>query len=306
MVFHRLKYYSVVAILIIAIVLGVVFGGSVLSSNTNLKPEIPEISTPPNIDESLPNEDGSEVVIEEMPVFRDAYKLWQYSYNIFKNGKGYYGIMSGQADSQIGTQKLYTVLKRNGPAKNYSDNLEISYRLGDSSFLSSECLVTYTDKAGTQYRSRTKNYVFAESYVIENEINPSKYTDRFSIGERDVHDFLLEITSETTDLVYFDRTKKDYYEFKVNVHQDAVPANYYNPVLSSEYVDSIPQSSIYISITFKISKTNGHLLSYTLDESFEVVPSGILGIVGNQKALNYLTYTFYEMDKEQNIENPFV
>ena len=90
------------------------------------------------------------------------------------------------------------------------------------------------------------------------------------------------------------------------MHQDAVPANYYNPVLSSEYVDSIPQSSIYISITFKISKTNGHLLSYTLDESFEVVPSGILGIVGNQKALNYLTYTFYEMDKEQNIENPFV
>lgn len=300
MVFKRLRYYSIIAILLCALILGFTFGGAASSSSSNIQPDVPEQIIPTLPDDNI---DGEEQ--EEMPVFKNAYKLWEYSYDIFKNGAGYSAIMSGQASSQIGTQYMYIILQRNGPCSNFSDNLEISYRKGTSSLLDNSCLVTYTDKDGVQYRSKCYNYVYPESFVVEGDLSVGRYTDRFEQGERDVHDFLLNISEETTKLVYFDRTKEDYYEFKVTMNQDAVPSSYYNVVLSSSYVDSIPQSSINISITFKISKVNGHLLSYVLDESFEVIPSGILGVVGNQHATNYITYTFYEMDKEQNIENPF-
>lgn len=302
MIFKRLRYYSIVAILLVALVLGFTFGGTIASSSSDIKPEIPEQIIP-----SVPDDDSNseDTTTETMPIFKDAYKLWKYSYNIFKNGKGYYGIMSGQAEASIGTQYMYTVLKRNGPVSNYSDNLEISYRKGTSSFLDSSVIVNYTDVNGDMYFASSKNFVYAESYTIESTPGVCKYTDKFNSGQRDVHDFLLKITPSTSKLVYFDRTKTEYYEFKIIMNQDAVPSNYYNPVLSSEYVDYIPQNTINISVTFKISKVNGNLLSYVLDETFEIVPKGILAMIGNQKVHNYITYTFYEMDKEQNIENPF-
>lgn len=307
MVFKRLRYYTIIGILIVALVLGLAFGGSMATATDNIQPELPEQSLPTVPDDDTPDDDTEDNndTTETMPVFKNAYKLWEYSYDIFKNGKGYYAIMSGQADATIGTQYMYSVYKRNGPVSNYSDNLEISYRKGTSSFLDSSVLITYTDKTGLSYRQSTTNYVFAESYVIDTAPTTFPYTKKFDWGERDVHDFLLNVTSKTSKLVYFDRTKDDYYEFKVTMNSDAVPSNYYNPVTSSPYVSHIPQESINISITFKISKVNGHLLSYVLDEYFEVVPAGILGVVGNQKTHNYITYTFYEMDKEQNIENPF-
>ena len=305
MIFKRLRYYSIVAILLVALVLGFVFGGAASSSSSNVQPDLPEevIPTPPT-DTGDEEEDGGNT--ETLPVFKNAYSLWEYSYNIFANGAGCYAIMSGQADAAIGTQYMYAIFKRNGKVSDYANNLEISYKKGTSSFLDSSCRIVYTNADGISKRSNTKNYVWKESYVIEEEPETYTYTDKFANGERDAHDFLLDISPSTTTLVYFDRLSYDsYYEFKVVMDQDAIPSNYYNPVTSSPYVDSIPQNSINISITFRISKVNGHLLSYTLDETFEVVPAGILGVVGNQHAHNYLTYTFYEMDKAQDIEDPF-
>lgn len=304
MVFKRLRYYSIVAILLVALVLGFVFGGAVASSSSNVQPDLPEEVIPkPPID----SDDGETSEEESMPVFKNAYSLWNYSYNIFKNGAGYYAIMSGQADAPIGTQYMYAIFKRNGKVSDYANNLEISYKKGTSQYLDSSCRVVYTNKEGVSKRYNTKNYVWKESYVIDGEPEVYTYTDKFTDGtERDTHDFYLEISPSTTKLVYFDRLSyEDYYEFKVIMNQDDVPANYYNPVLSSSFVDSIPQNTINIAITFRISKVNGHLLSYTLDETFEIVPAGILSVIGNQKTHNYITYTFYEMDKEQNIEDPF-
>ena len=303
MIFKRLRYYSIVAILLVALVLGFVFGGAASSSNSNVQPDLPEeiIPTPPT--DTDDGEEGSSA--EPLPIYRDGYKLWEYSYNIFANGAGCYAIMSGQADAAIGTQYMYAIFKRNGKVSDYANNLEISYKKGTNSFLDSSCRIVYTNADGISKRSNTKNYVWQESYVIEEAPEIYNYTDKFALGERDAHDFLLNITPDTTKEVYFDWARDGYYEFKVVMDQDAIPSNYYNPVTSSPYVDSVPQNSINIYITFRISKVNGHLLSYTLDETFEVVPAGVLGIVGNQHAHNYLTYTFYEMDKAQDIEDPF-
>ena len=303
MVFKRLRYYSIVAILLVALVLGFVFGGAASSSSSNVQFDLPEeiIPTPPT--DTDDGEEGSSA--EPLPIYRDGYKLWEYSYNIFANGAGYYAIMSGQADAAIGTQYMYSILKRNGKVSDYANNLEISYKKGTNSFLDSSCRIVYTNADGISKRSNTKNYVWQESYVIEEAPEIYNYTDKFALDERDSHDFLLNITPDTTKEVYFDWGRDGYYEFKVVMDQDAIPSNYYNPLTSSPYVDSVPQNSINISITFRISKVNGHLLSYTLDETFEIVPAGILSVIGNQKTHNYITYTFYEMDKAQDIEDPF-
>ena len=103
MVFKRLRYYSIVAILLVTLVLGFVFGGAASSSSSNVQPDLPaEVIPKPPIDS-----DGGETSEEEsVPVFKNAYSLWNYSYNIFKNGAGYYAIMSGQADAPIGTQYM--------------------------------------------------------------------------------------------------------------------------------------------------------------------------------------------------------
>ena len=62
MVFKRLRYYSIVAILLVALVLGFVFGGAASSSSSNVQPDLPEevIPTPPT-DIGDGEEDGGQV-----------------------------------------------------------------------------------------------------------------------------------------------------------------------------------------------------------------------------------------------------
>ena len=46
MAFKRLRYYTIIGILIVALVLGLAFGGSMATATDNIQPELPEQTLP--------------------------------------------------------------------------------------------------------------------------------------------------------------------------------------------------------------------------------------------------------------------
>ena len=83
----------IIGILIVALVLGLAFGGSMATATDNIQPELPEQSLPTVPDDDTPDDDTGDNndTTETMPVFKNAYKLWEYSYDIFNVTLYYFG-----------------------------------------------------------------------------------------------------------------------------------------------------------------------------------------------------------------------
>lgn len=303
MKFKKVAYYSIVTLLILSIAVGFVFLGVevIHDAESDFKPDDTIIS-PGNdidVDQDGSNDQGSTVI----PTFKNAFKLWDYTYDIYRNGKGYSATSSSTAISPIGQQYVYSKLYRSGSVDDMKNNLEYIWKKGTSSQFENSATVCYTNAEGLCYFVQSSDNVWKESINLTSLPEAKTYADICTLRGRDDQDLIIPISAKDAKLVYFDKTNKGYYEFRVIIKEDSIPEKYYQPVIESPYIDDI--INISISVTVRVSKKTGYLISYTTDEKFEAVPAGILGIIGNQECSNRTTISFTSMNKVQEIENPF-
>ena len=252
MVFKRFKYYSVIALLIVVMVIGIVFAPTV-----NVESDFQEnIEGMPEID--IPIDEPDEQ-IEQAPVFKDAYKCWNYAYDIYANGKGVYCVLNSQGISSIGTQYVNSHFWRNGPVSNYSDNLKINYKKSESVFMENGCVIGYTDKNGDYHFAETTNCEYGSSFVIESEPTISNYAELIQV-QPDNHDIIQIITKETSNLIYFNKAYSDYYELKIAMKPEKINMKYFYHVENNENLKEVVQDTMVMNITAKISKKTGYFL----------------------------------------------
>lgn len=303
MKFKKAAYYSIIALLVVSIAVGFVFLSTevIRDAESDFKPSDTIVSPDNSIKVNEDNQDDTGTTI--VPTFKNAFKLWDYTYDIFRNGKGYSATSNSTATSLIGEQYVYSKLFRNGSVDDMKNNLEYIWKKGTSSKFENSATVCYTNAEGACYFVQTPDQVWKESVNLTSLPEAKTYADICTLRGRDDQDLIIPISAKDAKLVYFDKTNKGYYEFRVIIKEDSIPEEYYQPVIESPYIDDI--INISISVTVRVSKKTGYLISYTTDEKFEAVPAGILGIVGNQECSNKTTISFTSMNKVQEIENPF-
>ena len=296
---NKFKYYLVIFMLIAVMLVGFVFGGGIQDKNaTNLGTDIEEeeIVTAPTTPE--------ETQTETIPTFNNAFSLWNYSYNIYKTGNGFKYTQFTNATTPIGTQSIYSFVQVNGPMVNNTDSIEVTFREGSSSLFNNKAFVSYIDKEGTFHVFETSKNIFKQELTIDGQFDSNSFDEIFVKRGRNSVDIPVTISNKTSKLVYFNKSNKNYYEFKVEINEKGFSDTYYKGVTDDPMIDSIPKEFVKISATVKISKTTGYLLSLKLEEEFKVKPAGIFEVAGLLTCTNTSTFTYREMNKSQEVLDP--